>query len=104
MKIDTKSILLPDGLPPKGKDHPVAENCYPDGPLPGSLNHIREDPVASGSREEREERDAMQNEARYAVRQSIPRELMIRGLVRAAKIRRPHSGFFDHQDGPPSDT
>lgn len=86
MNIDTKSFLLPDDQPPKGKDHPVARNCYPEWSLPGSLKSIREDPVASGSQGYGDpiERDAIQNEDRYAVRQVIPNSMMVPGLIRAA--------------------
>jgi hypothetical protein len=82
--IDTISFLLPDGLPPKGIDHRVAENRYSEMALPGSLKGIGEDRVASGksSYDDPGERDAIMNEERYATRQTIPQEQMIRGLMR----------------------
>ena len=86
MKIDAVSFLLPDGKPSKGIDHRVAENRYPKMVLPGSLKGIGEDRVASGSRDHDPiERDAIMNEERYAKRQSIPQELMIRGLIEGWK-------------------
>jgi hypothetical protein len=85
--IDTISFLLPDGGSPKGKDHPVAEKLLPGVGPPDSLKGIREDPVASGSRgyDDPIERDAIQHEDRYAVRQSIPQELMVKGLMQQAE-------------------
>lgn len=90
MKIDTAPILLPDGPPPKGIDHPVAGNPLPGVVLPDSLKGIREDPVASGSDTANEafdaaERDALMHEAAYATRQTIPNSGMVPGLIKGAR-------------------
>jgi hypothetical protein len=91
MKIDTVPILLPDGPLPKGMDHPVAENLLPGVVPPDTLKHIREVPVASGSRLqnpttiEAEERDAIVREPELAVRQTIPQAQMVVGLIRMAR-------------------
>lgn len=87
--IDTISFLLPDVGLPKGIDHRVAENCYPEMVLPGSLKGIGEDRVASGRDDyDAAERDAIQHENRYAAPQTIPQEQMLKGLM---------EGWIKHQ-------
>jgi hypothetical protein len=66
--------------------------------LPGSLKGIGEDRVGSGRQDdEAAERDAIQHEARYATRQTIPQELMMRGLIEGAKASysKPHSAHLN---------
>ena len=84
--IDTTSFLLPGVDLPKGKRHLVAEKPAIQGALPSPLKDTWEDLVASGSHcniepYETDERDAIQNEARYAAPQAIPQRQMLKGLM-----------------------
>lgn len=73
---------------PKGK----GDRCKGLG-APCATLHPSADPTAADRCtslqslhiDDEEERDAIQNEARYAVRQSIPEERMVRGLIEASR-------------------
>jgi hypothetical protein len=96
MKNSSVSLQSPRSISPKGKgDRGGAKTPLPE-PSPDVPFGDRGRPGQTGGlvqeRDEVAERDAIQNEARYATRQSIPQELMVKGLIASYSGRSPVLG------------